>query len=59
MMKNVRKAGGAVVIKDEKELSGLQGELACLQVTDLIFGLKLYRELLMIYRYLQSYGSLP
>ena len=50
MMKNIREAGGAVVIKYEKELSGLQGELACLQVTDLIFGLKIYRELFIIYR---------
>ena len=47
MMKNVRKAGGAVVIKDEKELSGLQGKLAGSQVTNLIFGLKIYRELLL------------
>ena len=57
-MKNIREAGGAVVIKDEKDEkekdekdeSGLQGELACLQVTDLIFGLKIYRELFIIYR---------
>ena len=40
MMKNVREAGGALVIIDIKELSGLQGKLACLQVTDLTFGLK-------------------
>ena len=48
MMKNVlREAGGALVIIDIKELSGLQGKLACLQVTDLIFGLKIYREMLL------------
>ena len=28
MTKNVREEGGAVVINDEKELSGLHGELA-------------------------------
>ena len=42
MMKNVSESGGALVINDVKELSGLQGMLACLQVTDLIFGPKIY-----------------
>ena len=36
-----------MLIIGEKELSGLQGKLACLQVTDLNFGLKIYRELLL------------
>ena len=47
MTKNVREEGGAVVINDEKELNGLHGELAGRQITDLIFGLKIYRELLL------------
>ena len=58
MMKNVREAGGAVVINDEKELSGLQGKLAGFHVTDLIFGLKIYivNCCFIIYRHLQSSG---
>ena len=55
-MKNVSEAGGALVINDLKERSDLHGKLACLQVTDLIFGLKIYRELFIIYRHLQSSG---
>ena len=47
-MKYVRKACGALVIIDIKELSGLQGKLTCLQVTDLIFGLKIYREMMLM-----------
>ena len=47
MLKNVREAGGAFVIIDVKELSGLHGKFAYLQVTDLIFGLKIYREKLL------------
>ena len=31
-MKNVREAGGALVIIDVKELSGLHSKLACLQI---------------------------
>ena len=50
MLKNVREAGGAFVIIDVKELSGLHGKFAYLQVTDLIFGLKIYREKLLYQR---------
>ena len=58
MMKNISETGGALVINDVKELSGLQGKLACF---GLIFGPKtcIVNCCFIICRYPQSSESLP